>query len=396
MDVRNQEAGQRTASPWLERLVALPPIRALLGVPLFYKILLANVTIVLLSAVVATLLALTRLGGLAPGAGQVGTLLEAVIYGGILAAVLSLVLNAFLLGLALSPLRRIEDAARRVADGDMKARAPTSPLADADHRSLAEVFNHMLDTLETSRVRQRQLALRVLSAEEGQRQRVAWELYNGAAQTLASILLRIRLATGHGTAAAAGSEVEFLQELRSEVLAALESIQGLARRLRPPELDDLGLLPAIEAQARSVSELTGVRVTVDCDGTEPELGTDTVLTVYRIVEEALRNVARHADATEARVAIRQNDATVHLEVQDDGVGFELEEALERAAPTAGILGMQERAEYLGGRMTMETGGGTGTRIHVQFPLRRLDRAGPPPGESRALDTLVPASAPSPL
>lgn len=370
MDRRTRDAVVRGMPAWLERLVTLRPVRALLGLPLFYKILVANVGIVLLSAIVATLLALSRLGGDYLGTGQASTLLGAAVYGGILAGVLSVVLNAFLLRLALSPLRRIEDVAHQVAEGDVDARVPTSLLADADHQRLAEVFNHMLDTLETARIRQRRLALRVLSAEEGQRQRVAEELYNGVAQTLASILLRIRLATGHGAAAAAGSEVEFLQELRGEVLGALESIQGLARRLRPPELDDLGLLPAIEARARSVSELTGVRVTVRSDGTDPELAPDAALAVYRIVEEALRNVARHADATEARVGIRRVNGSLLLDVQDDGVGFDPGGAAERTAPTAGILGMQERAEYLGGHMRMETSAGAGTRVHVEVPLSR--------------------------
>lgn len=350
--------------------MTLRAVRALLGVPLFYKILVANVGIVLLSAIGTTLLALSKLGGDYLGTGQASTLLGAVVYGGILAGVLSVVLNAFLLQLALSPLRRIEDVTRQVAEGEVDARVPTSLLADADHQRLAEVFNHMLDTLEAARIRQRQLALRVLSAEEGQRQRVAWELYNGAAQTLASILLRIRLATGHG-AAAAGSKVEFLRELRGEILEALESIQELARRLRPPELDDLGLLPAIEARARSVSELTGVRVAVESDGTDPDLAPDALLAVYRIVEEALLNVARHSDATEARVGLRRVDGSLVLDVQDDGVGFDPGEVLERAASTAGILGMQERAEYLGGHMRMEASAGTGTRVHVEFPLSRL-------------------------
>lgn len=391
MDSRNQETVTKGVPTWLGRAMALRPVRAILGVPLFYKILVANVGIVLLSALVATLLALSRLGGGFLGPGRMSAVLEAVVYGGILATVLSVVLNAFLLRVALSPLRQIEEVARRVSEGDVDARASESLLADADHQGLARVFNRMLDTLDTSRIRQRQLALRVLSAEEGQRQRIAWELYNGAAQTLASILLRIRLATGRGAAAAAGSEVEFLQELRGEVLEALESIQGLARRLRPPELDDLGLLPAIEARARSVSELTGVRVAVETDGAEPELSPDAVLTVYRIVEEALRNVARHADATEATVEIRRINGSLLLDVRDDGVGFDRDEALERAAPTAGILGMQERAEYLGGRLQLETGAGTGTHVHVEFPLRGLKREGPPPGESRALGAFAPTA-----
>ncbi len=371
MDRRTRDAVVRGMPAWLERLTALRPVRALLGVPLFYKILVANVGIVLLSGIVTTLVALSRLGGDYLGTGRVSTLPEAVVYGGILAGVLSAVLNTFLLRLTLSPLRRIEDVARQVAEGEVDARVPTSLLADADHRRLTEVFNHMLDTLETARVRQRQLALRVLSAEEGERQRVAWELYNGAAQSLASILLRIRLATGRGAAAGAEFETEFLRELRGEILGALELIQGLARRLRPPELDDLGLLAAIEARARSLSELTGVRVAVESDGTDPDLVPDAVLTAYRIVEEALRNVARHSGATEARVEIRTVDGSLVLDVRDDGVGFDPGEALERAAPTAGILGMQERAEHLGGHMRLEASAGTGTRVHVELPLSRL-------------------------
>lgn len=362
-------------------LVALHPVRALLAVPLFFKILVANVGIVLLSAVVPPLLALMRLGDGLPDADRASAALEVALYGGIVAAVLSVVLNVFFLRVALSPLRRIGEVAVRVAEGDLDARASASPVADADHRSLVRVFNHMLDTLEWSRARQRQLALRVLSAEEGERGRIAWELYDGAAQTLASALLRIRVATGRGAAAAAGSEAELVRELRGEVLQALEAIQGLARRLRPPELDDLGLLPAIGARARSVSELSGVRVTVESDGAEPELPPHAVSTVYRIVEEALRNVARHADATEARVDIHRVNGTLSVDVQDDGVGFDADEVLSRAAPSAGILGMQERAEYLGGRLRVETVAGAGTRVHAEFPLRGLLRDGPDSGAS---------------
>ncbi len=327
----------------------------LLRVPLFWKIVLANLGLALMvgSVGAGVVVVLGDAGG--------GTLTAAAILAAVAVVVVSVVVNAGLVHLALTPLAELEATARQVAEGDVEARTAPTPLADRGMRGLIEVFNHMLDCLSLNRRRQRELARRVLESEERERQLIAHELYSGTAQTLAGVLVRLRMAERHLTSASNGS----IREIREEVVQALEEVRGVARRLRPPELDELGVRVALEAHARSIGE--GKRMEFDFQGEVPPLSRESSLALFRIVQEAISNAALHSGADTVRVVFSQEGANVVVEVVDDGRGFDPEETLARAARSLGLFGMHERAGYVQGELSLESGLGRGTRVRVVIP-----------------------------
>jgi len=141
-------------------------------------------------------------------------------------------------------------------------------------------------------------------------------------------------------------------------------VRNLALLLRPSILDDLGLVPAIKWLAREIARTSPLRVDVSATGVQDDLLEEYRTCIYRVVQEALTNCRRHADATHAHVRMTQHEDTLHLTVSDDGRGFEPAE--ERGL---GVLGMEERVAHLGGRLHMESTHGGGTIVDVQLPLR---------------------------
>jgi two-component system sensor histidine kinase UhpB len=326
-----------------------------LRIPLFWKIVLANLALTVIVGAVGVGLALA-LGG-ADG----GTLTAAAILIAVTVVLASVLLNAGLVRLALTPLGELEHTARSVARGDVDARTPVAAVADDAMQSLIAVFNNMLDSLSANRRRQRELARRVLESEERERQLIAHELYSGTAQTLAGVLVRLRMAERHLTSASNGS----IREIREEVVQALEEVRGVARRLRPPELDELGVRVALEAHARSIGE--GRRMDFQFEGEVPPLSRESSLALFRIVQEAISNAALHSGADNVRVIFSHQDANVITEVVDDGRGFDPEQTLSRAARSLGLFGMHERAGYVQGELSLESGLGRGTRVRVVIP-----------------------------
>src|SRR5690606_29017968 len=162
--------------------------------------------------------------------------------------VLSLISNAVILRLALTPLRRLEETATRVREGDYAARVEPSHLADRDIERVAATFNMMLESAETYRARLREVAARALNAQEEERKRVARELHDGIAQSLAALRVQRRIAR----AAPEETRLEALDRVSAGMGEATEELRRIAQGLRPPALDMLGLSPAIESYARSL------------------------------------------------------------------------------------------------------------------------------------------------
>ncbi len=353
----------------------LPRLQALLRVPLFYKILLANAAIVILGAVIGTALT-AEFVRLAPHRST----LELV---GLFAAagvIVSVLVNALILRLALGPLRLLERTAERVQRGELDARAPLSPLADRELERLTRTFNDMLDSLAAYRQRLRDIAARALHAEEEERKRIARELHDETAQSLAALLIRLRLAR---CADQPGAREALLEEVRQQITVTIEGIRRFARGLRPPALDELGLVPAIEAHARALSEAVGLKVEVEAEPVRGLLSPEAELALYRIVQEALSNVARHSGTAEACVRIARAPGSVIATVEDRGRGFDVTGVARVAGRGLGLFGMRERAEYVGGRVEIESAPGAGTRVCAQIPVVeevRHVRADPdPPG-----------------
>jgi len=341
-------------------LAGLAIVRLFLRVPLYHKIVVANSLFVAMVALFATALTFRS--------GNSGPLTAGFVTAAVLVAVVLMAgANAILVRLALSAVRPVEDTARRVERGDLDARCEPSPLADEDLLRLTTVFNEMLDRLEEGRIRQRRLAVKVLEAEERERMWLAKELYDDTAQVLSATLLHLR-------AAARSSELssaEALEPVRSEIVGALEGIRKIARRLRPPELDELGLSVAVAAHARSLSEVGGLPIECRVEPVDPALPRESRLALYRVIQEALNNAVRHADAGSVEVRIFRDGDLVVAEVSDDGKGFDPSVVPESPSGSFGLVGIRERAAYMGGTVDVDSRPGHGTRIRVEIPA--LDR-----------------------
>lgn len=333
-------------------------MRWLLRVPLFYKILIANALLVLGGAVIGITLT-TQFVRAEPGRSPV-MLAGALALGGVAATVL---VNALILRVALRPLEALEEAAARVQQGDLDARAPVSPVADRELDRLTSTFNGSLDAAARYRERLREVAARALTAAEEERKRIARELHDETAQLLAALLIRARVVRNAGDPAALDA---LLEDMRRDIGAALEGVRRFARGLRPPALDELGLVPAIGAHVRSIQEIGAVEVTLDADEIDRgELAPEAELAIYRIVQEALSNVLRHAQARTAHVNVRREGGELVVTVEDDGRGFDPGRV---GTAGLGLFGMNERASYLGGRVEVDSIPGRGTRVTAAIPF----------------------------
>jgi two-component system sensor histidine kinase UhpB len=342
-------------------------VQWLLRVPLFYKILLANAALVLVGTIVGSFVTADYVRRY-PGASTLD-LVGVMAGSGIVVTVL---VNALILRLALLPLDALERTAARVRRGDVDARVPLSPLADRELDRLTRTFNGMLDSAAANRERLREVAATALNAAEEERKRIARELHDETAQLLAALLIRIRVVRNASDAEAVAGPLE---DMRREIGHALDGVRRFARGLRPPALDELGLLPAIESHVRSIREITEIDLSLDAEGTpDGDLPPEASLAVYRIVQEALSNVVRHSGATRASVRVVREPDRLVVTVEDDGHGFNVAE-VRAARRGLGLFGMGERAAYLGGRVDVQSAPGTGTRVRAEIPLRD-----PAPGE----------------
>lgn len=284
----------------------------------------------------------------------------------LLTLVPSVILNVILVRTALAPVRELTEVAERVQGGEMDARVGSSIHADRELTRLSDTFNRMLDTLSLMARKQRELTAVVLEAEEAERRRVSEELFSQPAQVLSSVLLELSLLERQ---LEQGPGKERATSLRSGILAALNEIRAVARGLNPPELEELGLGPALQALVRTASERSGVPVELRVALDNPDLvSRERGVATYRIAQEALANALRHADARTIRVHLSSREGLLQLQVEDDGQGFDVPEALEGAARSVGLLWMMERASVVGGTLTITSLPGQGTLLRLQAPV----------------------------
>jgi two-component system, NarL family, sensor histidine kinase UhpB len=344
-----------TASAGGRRLARLR--RFLLDVPLFYKILLADAGIFFLIGILCVgLVALTL--DMVPARPLL--LFWSVALGGV---VLTVPVRLLILRKALAPIDVLQETAEQVEDGDLSARASQLPLADPNLARLTAVFNRVLDTVATDRVKLQEIAAKAFRAQEAERVRIARELHEDIAQQMAGLLLRLRLVRDMEDADA---RAEAVAELRDDLVRTADAIREFARGLHPPALQDLGLSAAIEGYARTLPGIADLRIVTDTADTRGLLSPERELALYRIIQEALSNAVRHARATEVRIRIEALPNAVVVSVEDDGVGFHVK-AIEAQQPCLGLFGMRERALYGGGSVLIESEPGRGTHVYVRMP-----------------------------
>jgi signal transduction histidine kinase len=320
-------------------------LRAILGVPLQTKLIGANVLILIVA--VLALFGPIRLNP--------GRLTEAYIV--VAALIVGATANFLLVKLALRPIDALERVAKLVSEGRLAERIPPSIVADRELTRLSTTINGMLDTLAAARERMRKLGAEVVYTEERERAQVARELHDTVGQTLAAASFQIAAAAHEVGNHPASPRLATVREL---LRTGLEEIRNVSRSLHPRVASDLGLPAALEAlgDATHQRSLLDVQVTVDISGVV--IPTALSATLYRVAQEALRNVERHADAGRATVSLRARPGYVELEVNDDGRGFE--GPLEKKRGESGLAAIRERLSLAGGELHIDTTADRGTRV----------------------------------
>jgi signal transduction histidine kinase len=202
---------------------------------------------------------------------------------------------------------------------------------------------------------------RVVAAQELERRRLARELHDETGQALTSILLGLKSVEESESVEQVRAAVA---DLRSLVLETLHDVRRLAVELRPKALDDFGLVPALERLAASFGEQTGVKVELETRLAAERLPTETETALYRIVQEALTNVVKHAQARRVSILLTTKNGAVAAVIEDDGQGFDPAETREEGL---GLVGMRERLALVGGRLTIESSPGSGTTLVGEVP-----------------------------
>lgn len=205
-----------------------------------------------------------------------------------------------------------------------------------------------------------------LLASEDERKRIARELHDDTAQRLATLILSVRALAGTDDTV---ERRRMFEQVRAEIVDAAEGVKRMSRGLRPPEIEELGLVHAVQAHARSVQEATGFVVETDLDVVDPFLDRNAKLALYRIVQEALSNARRHSGADGAVVRLGREGGDVITEVLDVGSGFARPGGPAGDDSGLGLVGMHERAVMIGGRLVIETKPGGGTRVRLSVPAR---------------------------
>ena len=280
--------------------------------------------------------------------------------------VLSFLVTSLLVWLALRPIAELEETADRVASGDLAARVPLSLLADKHLLRLATTTNRLLDRLDADRARIHYLAGRSVRARDIERQAVARELRDSFAQSVAAIALQL------AATQQVNQDVEVEQQLartRDLVSQLGEDMRGVAETLYPGTLGEFGLLNAVQALARRANRQTGVVTEVDGSGFRSAITAEAASALYRVADEALRNVAQHAAAKHARIMLRSSHDDVVLEIEDDGRGMDMR-SRDPMQAGLGLFSAQAVLALAGGGLQISSAPSAGTRVVARVPARQ--------------------------
>ena len=281
----------------------------------------------------------------------------------------------------LRPVRSLASLTEQVSAGNLTERA--GEFNGDEIGKLAESFNRMLDALQSSEEertvyvgklaeKERALGLllqKVINAQEDERKRIARELHDETSHSLTAMLIELQSIREDGTLNV--SQVDRIKSLRALIDQSLKDINQLAWNLRPSVLDKFGLRVSLERYVEEIESHHGLSVDLVVKGEAAKLSPDIEITAYRIVQEAVTNIIKYAQANEIGIMLVVNSAFLSIVIEDDGVGFNLEQVMQsRAGKHLGLLGMDERVSILGGSLDIETSAGNGTTIIARVPLRR--------------------------
>jgi signal transduction histidine kinase len=273
----------------------------------------------------------------------------------------------FLTWILTRPILSLARATQEVAKGNFSPRVKR--WANDEIGDLADAFNVMTEELahtdELRREREslrRQLMEKVITTQEDERRRIARELHDSTSQNLTSLIVGLRMMEAQCANCASPTKAADLRQVASKTL---DEVHDLSMRLRPRVLDDLGLSAALERLAHEWQARYKISADVAIQLNE-RLPGDVETAIYRIVQEALTNIARHAQAKSASILIEKRGDTVRAIVEDDGIGFDVN--TNHGERHLGLMGMRERAELLNGTLTIESTPQHGTSVFIEIPI----------------------------
>jgi len=263
------------------------------------------------------------------------------------------------------PLRALERKSAQLAWGDTsEIEEPVGGIAEIRH--LQAELTHMARKVKTAQRSLRDYIGAITDAQEEERQRLARELHDDTLQSIIALKQRVQLAQKNAQDKASQQS---LQELETIAEQTIENLRRTTQALRPVYLEDLGLVTALEMLARETESVSNVKVIFQKQGSEKRLAAPVELALYRMAQEALNNVAHHAQASQAELSIHFGDGKIEMRVNDNGTGFEAPTTPADFAPSGhfGLLGMYERADLIGARLTIRSATGKGTQLTIQLP-----------------------------
>ncbi|HLE82155.1 MAG TPA: GAF domain-containing sensor histidine kinase, partial [Dehalococcoidia bacterium] len=215
----------------------------------------------------------------------------------------------------------------------------------------------------------RQLLARVITAQEEERRRLARELHDESTQALTALIMSIQAAQD-SLPEGLEKEKERLARTKAQAIHALVEMRQMILDLRPTALDDLGLVPAVRWYSETHLQPLGTQACVEMAGIKQRLPAEMEISLFRIFQEAINNIAKHSQARRATIRLDVRQEQVDCTVEDDGIGFDAGRYPAQHGPDTGLglLGMQERVSLLGGSLTIESTPGKGTRLRVSIPL----------------------------
>lgn len=210
-----------------------------------------------------------------------------------------------------------------------------------------------------------EFGLQIIEAQEDERKRVAREIHDGPAQTLAHVLLRSELVEKISREKSAEEAIQEFRELRVLIRSSLAEVRRIIYDLRPMAIDDLGLVPTLQKYLHYLEDNTGMVTEFTTKGKEARVAPNLEIGLFRIVQEAAQNAYKHAKPDLLRVQLEQRPTSITILIKDDGQGFDVNKERDKSF---GLIGMKERVNALGGELTIDSVVGQGTRVKVFVPV----------------------------
>jgi Signal transduction histidine kinase len=319
----------------------------ILGVPLVNKIIGANAIIIA--------------AGFSYEAISSGPAERATVIAMTVIMVAAAIVNVALIRIALKPVKELVVLADKVSGGDFNARGVPSPFADEELSALGATINSLLDSLAVERKRIRDLGAEVIYAQDTERARVSRELHDSIAQTLAAAKFQIVAAAS----CASEDTRNHLAAVNQMLTAVTEEVRDVSNTLHPRVAEDLGLESALTNLARQIRLRSGVDVSVSVSVSAEPIPVNVSATIYRVAEEALKNIEMHSRAKKASVDVISGNGQIRIEVMDDGAGFDLNR-MNRVVGRSGLASVKDRVVLAGGKMQIDSKPNGGTRVMAEL------------------------------